>query len=120
MENPGKWEDYLHLVEFSYNNNFQVVAGMCPLELLYEHKSNTPISWSKPFDRLMLGIDLLKDTELTMKHVQQKLKVSQDRKKNYVDLKRTPREFHVGYHVYIKVNPKKSSLILGKYSKIGT
>ena len=44
MENPGKWEDYLHLVEFSYNNNFQVVAGMCPLELLYEHKSNTPIS----------------------------------------------------------------------------
>ena len=65
----------------------------------------------------MLGIDLLKDTELTMKHVQQKLKVSQDRKKNYVDLKRTPREFQVGDHVYIKVNPKKGSLRLGQYSK---
>ena len=26
MEKPGKWEYYLHLVEFAYNNNFQVSA----------------------------------------------------------------------------------------------
>ena len=52
-----------------------------------------------------------------MKHVQQNLKVSQDRKKSYTDLKRTPREFQVGDHVYIKVNPKKSTLRLGKYKK---
>ena len=24
MKKPGKWEDYLHLIEFAYNNNFQV------------------------------------------------------------------------------------------------
>ena len=50
-----------------------------------------------------------------MKQVQPKLKASQDRQKDCVDLKRTPREFQVGDHVYIKVNPKKSTLILGKY-----
>ena len=38
--------------------------------------------------------------------------------KRYADLKRTPREFQVGEHVYIKVNPKKISLILGKYSNL--
>jgi hypothetical protein len=23
MDKPSKWEDYLHLVEFSYNNGYQ-------------------------------------------------------------------------------------------------
>ena len=53
-----------------------------------------------------------------MKQVQQNLKASQDRKKSYVDLKRTPREFQAGDHVYIKVNPKKISLRPGKYSNL--
>ena len=66
----------------------------------------------------MLGPDLLKDTELTMKHVQQNSKASENRHKIYTDLKRNPREFQVGDHVYIKVKPKKISLILGKYSKL--
>ena len=35
MDKPGKWEDYLHLVEFAYNNHFQVSAGMSPFEILY-------------------------------------------------------------------------------------
>ena len=115
MEKPGKWENYLHLVEFVYNNKFQVSTGMSPFEILYGRKCNTPISWSNPFDRLMLGPKLLKDMELTMKQVQQNLKVSQDRQKSYVDLERTSTEFQVGDHVYIKVNPKKSSLRLDKY-----
>ena len=47
-----------------------------------------------------------------MKHVEQNLKTTQDRQKNYVELKITPREFYVGDHVYIKINPQKSTLIL--------
>ena len=67
MDKPGKWEDYLHLVEFAYNNNFQVSAGMSPFKILYGCKCNTPISWSSPVDVLMIGPDLLKDMELTVK-----------------------------------------------------
>ena len=44
MDKPGKWEDYLHLVEFAYNNHFQVSAGMSAFEIMYGWKSNTPIS----------------------------------------------------------------------------
>ena len=66
----------------------------------------------------MLGPDSLKDMDITMKLVQQKLKASQYRHKTYADLKRTPREFEVGEHVYIKVKPKKRSLRLCKYSKL--
>ena len=67
MDKLGKWEHYLHLVEFEYNNNFQVSVGISSFEILYGHKCNTPISWSNPVDRLMLGPDLLKDMELTVK-----------------------------------------------------
>jgi hypothetical protein len=35
MEKPSKWEDYLHLVEFSYNNGYQASLNMSPFEALY-------------------------------------------------------------------------------------
>ena len=57
MEKLGKWEDYLHLVEFVYNNNFHVSISMSSFEILYGCKCNTPISWSNPVDRLILGPD---------------------------------------------------------------
>lgn len=78
MDQPGKWEDYLHLVEFSYNNHYQASAKMSPFEILYGRKCNTPISWSNPVDRLMLGPEMLKEMELTVKQVQSNLKVAQD------------------------------------------
>ena len=63
---------------------------MSPFEILFGCKCNTPISWSSPVDRLMLGPELLKDMELTLKRVQQNFKASQDRKKSHAHLKRTP------------------------------
>ena len=65
---------------------------MSSFQILYGSKCNTPISWSNPVDRLMLGPDLLKEMDLTVKQVQQNLKASQDRHKSYADLKIIPRE----------------------------
>jgi hypothetical protein len=52
---PSKWEDYLYLVEFGYNNGYQTSAKMSPFEVLYDKKCTTLISWDNPVDRLMLG-----------------------------------------------------------------
>ena len=73
---PKKWEDYLHLVEFAYNNHYQASAKLSPFEILYGRKCNTPISWSNLVDRLMLAPDLLKEMELTVKQVQRNLKIA--------------------------------------------
>jgi hypothetical protein len=35
MDKPSKWEDYLHLVEFAYNNGYQASLKMRPFEALY-------------------------------------------------------------------------------------
>ena len=106
-DQPSKWEDYLHLAEFAYNNNYQASAKLSPFEILYGRKCCTPISWDNPIDRLILGPDLLKEMELTVKQVQGNLKVAQDRQKSYADLKCTERDFQVGDHVFIKVKLKK-------------
>ena len=50
----------------------------------------------------MLGPNLLKLLEITVKQVQSNLKTAQDRQKGHVDLKRTPKEFQVGEHVFFK------------------
>ena len=117
-EQLGKWEDYLHLVEFSYNNQYQASARYNPFEILYGRKYNTPIAWSNPVEGLVLGPKLLKEMELIEKHVKGNLKVAQDRQKFLVDLKQTQKEFQVGEHVFINVRPKKSSLKLGSCAKL--
>ena len=62
-------------------------------EILYGKKCNTPISWSNPVDRLVLGPEILKEMELIVRQVQGNLKVVQDRQKSQADLKRTQKEF---------------------------
>jgi transposase InsO family protein len=38
MDKPSKWEDYIHLVEFEYNNGYQSSLRMIPFEALYGRK----------------------------------------------------------------------------------
>ena len=63
MDKPSKWEYYLHLVDFSYNNGYQTSLKMSPFKDLYGRKFNNPVSWDNPTDRVVLGPDLLKDME---------------------------------------------------------
>ena len=76
MDKPGKWEAYLHLLEFFYNNNFHVPTGMSPFEFFYGHKCNSLISWRSTIDRLILGPELLKYMELAVKQVHRNLRTS--------------------------------------------
>ena len=92
-DQPVKWKDYLHVVEFAYNNNYQTSARFSPFEILYERKCNTPISWINPVDRLILVPELLKEMEEIVKQVQGNLKVAQDWQKSQADLKELQRSF---------------------------
>jgi len=60
MDQPSKWEEYLHLVEFAYNNNYPASAKTSPFKIWYGIKCNTLISWSNPVDRLTIGPEMLK------------------------------------------------------------
>jgi hypothetical protein len=63
---PSKWEDYLHLVEFAYNNGYQTSTKMIPFEVLYDIKCMTLISWDNPVDIIMVGPEMLQEMESTV------------------------------------------------------
>jgi hypothetical protein len=118
MDKPSRWEDYLHLVEFTYNNGYHASLKMSPFEALYGRKCNTPVSWDNPADREVVGPDLLKEMKDQMIRTKQNLKVAQDMQKSCVDKNRTHREFKVGDHVFLKVKTNTSSLKLGSCAKL--
>jgi hypothetical protein len=60
MHQPKKWEDYLPLVEFAYNNDYQESLKMSPFEDLYGRQCKIPISWSNPVERITIGPNMLK------------------------------------------------------------
>ena len=54
MDKPSKWEDYLHLVEFAYNNGQQASLGMSPYKDLYG-RCRTPMNWDNLVNMILLG-----------------------------------------------------------------
>ena len=54
MNQPGQWKDYIHLVEFSYNNSYQASLKMSPFEVLYGRRCKVPLSWGNPEDMMDL------------------------------------------------------------------
>jgi hypothetical protein len=118
MGKLSKWEHYLHLVEFAYNNGYHASLKMIPFEALYGRRCNTPVSWDNPADRTVVGTKLLKEMEDKMLKIKQNLKIAQDRQKSYADKNRTHGEFKVGDHVFLKVKANRSSLKLGSCAKL--
>ena len=55
MDKPTKWEYYLPLVEFAYNDVQQASLGMSPFEALYGRKCRTSVTWDNPMDKIVLG-----------------------------------------------------------------
>ena len=53
MDKPTKWEDYLHLVDFSYNNGQQASLGMSTYESLYGRRCRTPVTLDNPVNRVV-------------------------------------------------------------------
>jgi len=62
-----KWEEYLHLVEFAYNNGYQESTKMSPFKVLYVRKCTTPISWDNLVARIMVGPEMLEEMENMVK-----------------------------------------------------
>ena len=79
MDRPSKWEDFIHLVEFSYNNGHHASLKMSPFEELYGRKCYTPVSWDNLAEREVVGLDLLKEMEEQMTRIEHNLKATQDR-----------------------------------------
>jgi hypothetical protein len=55
INKPSKWDDYFHLVEFSYNNGYQYSLKMSPFEDLYGIKCSTLVSWDNLANKVVFA-----------------------------------------------------------------
>ena len=59
MHQKRRWEEYLPLVEFSYNNGYHESLRMSLFEALYGKSCNTPTNWSDLMNMLLIGQNML-------------------------------------------------------------
>ena len=76
MNKPSKWEEYLYLVEFTYNNGYQVALKMSLFESLYGRKCSVPINWDKSINMLIIGPEMFQDIKGQVLKIEQNLKMA--------------------------------------------
>jgi hypothetical protein len=59
LDFKGSWVQYLSLIEFTYNNSYQMTIGMPPYEALYGCKYQSPLYWDNIGERQTLGPKLI-------------------------------------------------------------
>lgn len=103
--NPQKWKSWLSLAELWYNTTFHSSLGCSPFQALYGYEA------------FVLGIPLVtgQEDKGAVQFVQHRaehiemlkanLARAQQRYKHFADKKRVPREFQVGEHVLLKLQP---------------
>jgi transposase InsO family protein len=73
------WDKSLPYAEFSYNNSYQESLNMSPFEMLYGHRSRTPLFWSEIGERKVFGPDILQEAEKQVWMVRENLWITQSR-----------------------------------------
>ena len=76
MNQPTKWKNYMHLMEFAYNNCYHSSLKVSPFEEMYGIKRTTLISWDNPKDRVIIGWEIFKKMEDQMVKIKQNLKTT--------------------------------------------
>ncbi|KAA3461719.1 RNA-directed DNA polymerase (Reverse transcriptase) [Gossypium australe] len=56
IEFEGSWEKYLSLVDYAYNNRYQVSLKMTPYEALYGRKCRSLLCWSGLSEKKLEGV----------------------------------------------------------------
>jgi hypothetical protein len=82
-------------VEFTYNNSYQSTIKMVPFEFLYGRPCQTPLSWDRLEDRVLVGPEAIQEMEEQMQTIRQRIKEAQDRQKSYVDAHHVDRSYEV-------------------------
>ena len=118
LDHKGIWDEQFPLVEFAYNNSYQVSIQMAPYEALYGRPCRSPLCWTKVGESSITGLDLIRETSEKVSLIRQRLLTVQRRQKSYARVRRRPLEFEVGDHVFLKVIPKREVVRFGKRRKL--
>jgi hypothetical protein len=63
MDQQKSWEEFLPLVEFSYNESYQSTIKMVPFKFSYGRPCQTPLIWDWLADRVQVGPEAIQELE---------------------------------------------------------
>jgi transposase InsO family protein len=81
MDQQKHGEGSLPLVEFAYNNSYQSTIKMAPFEFLYGRPCQTPLSWDRLEDRVLVGPEVIQEIEEQVQTIIQRINEAQDRQR---------------------------------------
>jgi hypothetical protein len=90
MECPGSWDKNLPWAEFSYNNSYQESLKMAPSEALYGRQCHSPLNWIEPGEKAIFGPNTVVEAEVTVRCIQENLKVTKLWQESYANKGRQP------------------------------
>jgi len=79
LDFKGSWDNHLHLVEFSCNNNYQDSIQMASYEALKGRKCRSLVCWDDIGGRKMLGQNLISQIVEKVAKIKKYMKAAQDR-----------------------------------------
>ena len=79
IDYEGSWDRHIPLVEFVYNNSFQLSIGMTPYEALYGRKCRTSMCWTELGEKKIISLGLIQETEENVKVIRERLKLAVER-----------------------------------------
>ena len=88
LDLKGSWEKHLPLVEFAYNNSYQVSIQMAPYEALYGRPCRSPVCWTEVRERSTMDPELISDTSVKVNLIRKRLLTAQSQQKSYADTRR--------------------------------
>ena len=118
LDLKGSWEEHLPLVEFSYNNRYEMSIQMAPYVALYGRPYRSPICWTEVGERSIMSPDLVRDISKKVDLIRKPLLTAQSLHKSYSDRNRRSLEFEVGDRVFLKVMPKREVVKFDKQGKL--
>ncbi|GKD92881.1 putative nucleotidyltransferase, ribonuclease H [Tanacetum coccineum] len=98
----GNWDEYLHLVEFAYNNSWHASIKGAPFKLLYGQNCRALICWKEVREQVIKCPELVEVTNEKVTIAKEKLKEARLRQKSYANCHRRALEFKTGDHVFFK------------------
>ena len=81
----GSWDLKLHLMEFAYNNSYEVTIGMVSYKALYGKRCRTPLCWDGVGERELVGPELVQVTNERVQKIRERMHTAQCRQKNYTN-----------------------------------
>ncbi|WMV18945.1 hypothetical protein MTR67_012330 [Solanum verrucosum] len=114
----GNWDDYLPLIEFTYNNSYHSSIGMAPFEALYCRRCRYPIGWFEVGEVALIGPELVHEAIEKVRLIKERLRTAKSHQKSYADVRRRDLEFDVLDWVYLIISPMKGVMRFGKKGKV--